>query len=269
MATVSSTATITDASGRRALEGKRAKSLARAGIVVGAVALGAVVLPASLANWAAVDHPALAAEIAPWDAASATSAAAALGNPRKPEARTLVSGALGRDVTQVQAIELRALDLAISGKTAEARKLFQLSGQLSRRSLPTRLWLIQDSVDRGNVAGAIDNFDIALRTTTDAQPILFPVLARASADPTLTGPLAALLDRPSDWRQMFLEWVLLNQADVGPVATVVGHMRDRHFIAGNGDDQQLIERVVSGRKFSQARALESRFGRSFATLADP
>jgi len=30
------------------------------------------------------------------------------------------------------------------------------------------------------VAGALRHFDIALRTTTDAQPILFPVLGKAS-----------------------------------------------------------------------------------------
>ena len=164
---------------------------ARAGIAAGALVAAAVVLPASLASWADVGHPQLAAKIAPWNAPAAADAAAALGtDPRKPEARALVRRALARDLTQVQAIEQRALDEALSGNSGRARRLFALSDRLSRRSLPTRLWLIQDAVDRGNVAGALRNFDIALRTTTDAQPILFPVLAKAAADPTLTNPLA-------------------------------------------------------------------------------
>ena len=269
MATASNTATIARKPAREASDGASARLLARAGIVAGALALVAVVVPASLASWAAVDHPALAAKIAPWDAASATAAAAALGNPRGPEVRALVGRALGRDLTQVQAIELRALDLALSGQTTNARKLFQLSDRLSRRSLPTRLWLIQDSVDRGNVAGALRNFEVALRTTTDAQPILFPVLAKASADPTLTVPLARLLDRPSEWRQMFFEWVLLSDGDVGPLANVVSHMRDKQFLAANADDQRLIERLVTAREFAQARFLNASFGRPTGLIADP
>ena len=110
--------------------------------------------------------------------------AASLGaHPQSALARSLVARALDRDLTQVPAIEMRALDLAVSGKESEARQLFHWSDRLSRRSLPTRLWLIQDAVDHGNVAGALRDFDIALRTTTDAQPILFPVLAKASSRP--------------------------------------------------------------------------------------
>jgi hypothetical protein len=144
--------------------------------------------------------------------------------------------------------------------------LFNLSDALSRRSLPTRLWLIQDAVDHGSVGGALRNFDIALRTTTDAQPILFPVLARASADSTLTAPLARLLDRPSDWRQMFFEWVLANQRDVRPLAQVVTRMKDKGFVAAN--DQRLIERLVTARHFSEARALRPA-PQSSGAVSDP
>jgi hypothetical protein len=237
---------------------------------VGALVAAAVVLPASLADWADVGHPRLAARIAPWNAAAAADAAAALGtDPRKPEVRALVHRALARDLTQVQAVELRALDEAVSGNTTGARRLFELSDRLSRRSLPTRLWLIQDAVDRGNVAGALRNFDIALRTTTDAQPILFPVLAKAAADPTLTNPLAQALDRPSDWRLMFVEWALTNLPDVGPLANVVAHMHDDQFVRTNAIDQRLMEHLVTAREFDAAKLLNRRFGRQANGVADP
>ena len=163
--------------------------------------------------------------------------------------------ALARDLTEVQAIEQRALDEALSGNSGRARRLFALSDRLSRRSLPTRLWLIQDAVDRGNVAGALRNFDIALRTTTDAQPILFPVLAKAAADQTLTNALARALDRPSDWRLMFVEWALTNMADVEPVANVVAHMHDDQFVRANAIDQRLMEHLVTAREFDAAKLL--------------
>lgn len=237
---------------------------------MGALLAAAVFLPASLASWADVGHPEFAARIAPWNAPAAADAAAALGtDPRKPEVRALVRRALERDLTQVQAIELRALDEAVSGNTAQARRLFELSDHLSRRSLPTRLWLIQDAVDRGNVGGALRNFDIALRTTTDAQPILFPVLAKAAADPALTSQLARTLDRPSDWRLMFLEWALTNLPDVAPVAKVVADMHDDQFVRANAIDQRLMEHLVTAREFVQAKLLNRRFGRQINGVADP
>ena len=242
----------------------------RASIIAGAAAAAAVFLPASLSSWAEVDHPQLAARIAPWSASAAASAAASLNeDPRSPAVRRLVATALARDLAQVQAIELRALDLIVSGKPAEGRRLFELSDRLSRRSLATRLWLIQDAVDRGSVGEALRNFDIALRTSTDAQPILFPVLAKASADPTLTEPLARTLDRPNEWRLLFFEWVLANSSDVRPAAAVAAHMRDRSFILSNAIDQRLIERLVTAREFDVAMALNRRFGRQAAGVADP
>lgn len=246
------------------------KFASRSAIALCAMAAAVLFLPSSLAAWAADEHPRFAASIAPWNALAASDAAAAIpGDPRKPEIRALVAKSLRRDVTQVNALELRALDLALSGKTTQARRLFQLSDRLSRRSLATRLWLIQDAVDRGDVGEALHNFDIALRTTTDAQPILFPVLTRASADPRLTTALARTLDRPSDWRLMFVDWALSNAADVAPIAKVVAQMRDDRFIVANSLDQQLINRLVSSDEFEQASMLNQRFGHPAAGVADP
>jgi hypothetical protein len=268
MATASSTITITDH--KRRTGSRRLELARRASIVAGALAAAAVFLPASLSSWAEVDHPQLAAGIAPWSAPAAASAAASLNaDPRSPAVRRLVATALARDLTQVQAIELRALDLVVSGKAAEGRRLFELSDRLSRRSLATRLWLIQAAVDRGSVGGALRNFDVALRTSTDAQPILFPVLARASADATLTDQLAAMLDRPSDWRLMFFEWALANDSDVRPVAVVAAYMHDRRFILSNAIDQRLIERLVTAREFEAAMLLNLQFRRQEDGVADP
>jgi hypothetical protein len=273
MATVTATniATTAERGRRTRAAAPRRRTAARAAIALGALAAGALILPGSLASALSDGHPAFAAWIAPWNARAAASAAAALGaDPRTPESRALVSKALARDLTVLPALELRALDLAASGKRADAARLFGLSDRLSRRSLPTRLWLIQSSVDRGDVAGALGNFDIALRTSTGAPPILFPVLAKAAGDPSLTAPLARLLDQPSDWRLMFFEWALANDANLHSIANVAARMRDRRLITHNQVDQRMIEQLVTAGDFGQALRLRLRFDpKPLAIVADP
>jgi hypothetical protein len=230
-----------------------------------------MLLPNSLGMALSGGNPTLAARIARSNARIAiASAAAARADPRSPEIRSVVRAALARDLTVLPAIELRAADLAASGRTPQAERLFLLSNRLSRRSLATRLWLIQTSVDRGDVAGALANFDIALRTSTRAPEILYPILAKASADPTLTVPLARLLDRPSDWRLMYFEWALANDPDTHSLANVTMQMRSRPLIHANTIDQRLIEQLVTKGDFVQALRLRRWFDpRPAPLVADP
>ena len=141
----------------------------------------------------------------------------------------------------------------------------------SRRSLPTRLWLIQQSVDRGDVAGALDNFDIALRTSTAAPDKLFPVLAQAASDPNLDAPIARLLDRPADWRHAFFQYAIVDAHQGPAMAAVTAKMRDRRFLIDKQIDQSLIGELVTERQFVLARAVAGVFapetGRTL--VADP
>jgi len=271
MATVTATNIATTRKHRSQGASAKRRALARLSIAVALIAAGAVLLPNSLAMALSDSQPLLAARIAPWNARVATAAAGAIGgDPRQQETRSLVRTALNRDLTDPAGIELRAADLAASGHPAEAARLFALSDRLSRRSLPTRLWLIQAAVDRGVVAGALRNFDLALRTSNEAPTILFPVLAKASADPRITVPFAQLLDRPSDWRLMYFEWALANDPDLHSLAAVTMRMRDRRLIEQNHLDERLIEGLVTNEEFDQALRLKQHFDpRPIAPIADP
>ncbi|HYC66064.1 MAG TPA: hypothetical protein VEC14_15145, partial [Reyranellaceae bacterium] len=202
---------------------------ARTAIVAAAIALSLPVLRSGAAQSLARADPVAAAELAPGDARAAVDAARARveagESAASPEVRRLVRTALRRDLTVPGALELRALDLELSGDRRRAGRLFELSSAISRRSLPTRLWLIQRSVDRGDVAGALDNFDLALRTSSAAPDILFPVLAGATADPGLVRPIAGVLDRPTDWRAMFLGYAISEGGAAPAIADVVLAMR--------------------------------------------
>ena len=275
MTTATSTATSARARHGRAGSAAGARLVARGVIVLTGAALAAAVAVKGAATHLAISDPRAAAALAPYDARAAVAAAeagsAAGAKVAAPEVRRLTHLALARDVTLPTAIELRALQAEADHDPAREARLFELSSAISRRSLPTRLWLIQRSVDGGDVVGALENFDIALRTSTSAPDVLFPVLARAAADPSLDGPIARILDRPEDWRLAFLHYAI-TEAHAGPgVAAVVLRMRDRRLILGDHVDQSLVGELVSEQEFALARTVHDAFSPAAgaALIADP
>ena len=249
--------------------------LARLGIVLIAAALTLAVGIKGAAIHLARSDPRAAAALAPYDARAAVAAAqaevAAGGNVASPEVRRLTMTALARDPTLTPAIEMRALQAEAEHDAARELRLFQLSAAISRRSLPTRLWLIQRSVDRGDVAGALENFDIALRTSMAAPDVLYPVLATASSDPGLAAPIARILDRPEEWRAGFLHYAITEAHAAPGVAAVMLRMRDRRFIIDEQIDQSLIGELLSEREFPLARQVRDAFSPSPGPglVADP
>ncbi len=269
MTTVTAMATAADrpAGGPK---GGPARVAARAAIILAALGLATLTVRTGLAQWIGLSDPVGAAGLAPHDARIAIAAAqAALGSGAKadsPQVRTLVDNALARDVTQPGALELKAVQADLAGQKAHEARLFALSDALSRRSLPTRLWLIQHAVDQGDVPGALADFDIALRTSSNAPKVLFPVLARATRDPHLTTPIARLLDRPDDWRLMFLNYAV-TQAHAGPgMSAVVLKMRDRRVITDSQVDQTLVAELVAEQQFALARRVREAFRRTSPDL---
>ncbi|MGN6817582.1 MAG: hypothetical protein ACTHJR_02820 [Sphingomonas sp.] len=240
----------------------------RSAIVIVALLAAAGIVQAGLAERLSRSDPALAARLAPHDARIAMAAARKLvddgGDATGPAIRALAATALSRDLTQTAAIEFRAVEAEGKGDRARAEQLIDLSDAISRRSLPTRLWLIQRSVDRGDVGGALRDFDLALRTSSAAPSVLLPVLAGATTDPGLVRPIARMLDRPSDWRVMFLDHAVA-QGDARGIAAVLLAMCDRQTITANGIDQALIARLVGARDF----ALAGRLRDAFAPSAGP
>lgn len=247
---------------------------ARLAILVGTLVAGALVLQSGVTQILGKRDPVLASKVAPGNARIALAAArAAMADgkvPSDPEIRALTARALRRDATLTPAIEFRALDAADSGDRSRAARLFTLSDAISRRSLSTRVWFVQSAVERGKVHVALENMDIALRTSSAAPPLIFPALARAIADPALVAPIARLLDRPSDWRVMFLNFVV-EKADGSAAAALLLRMREQRVIADSGIDRKLIGRLTSERNFALARRIEDSFnpsGRPRPLLAD-
>ena len=257
-------ATVTATAASGAPPSLSAAWLAKGGIAGAALLLAAVVVRSGIASSLAPVDPIHAATFAPGDARVAAAAARARVERGEavssPEVHALVASALARDVTLTPAIELRGLEFASRGDTARAARLFALSRAISRRSLGTHLWLIQRAVERGDVGGALGEFDLALRTSEAAPRILFPVLARATADPTLQTPLARMLDRPSDWRELFLDYAIRNPDTAATLTPILLRMHDRGFVKTKQIDRALIAALVKKNAFGAAQAVEAGFG---------
>jgi len=255
----------------RALSAASSRLAWRIALLLVTIGVAALVVRVGASVWLISEHPDKAAAISPDDArmliAASRDAIDRGATPQSPRVRQWVAAGVARDVTEPATIELRALDLDAAGDHARAAHLFALSAAISQRSLPTHLWLIQKAVDRGDVAAALAQFDAALRTSTAAPPILFPILARATEDPTLTARIAAMLDRPSDWRIAFFHYAIEKADAADGIAAVAMRMRDRAMLRGERIDQVLIGGLIAQQRFDLALQVHDAFYPALAGTA--
>jgi tetratricopeptide (TPR) repeat protein len=150
-------------------------------------------------------YPFQAMRLAPRDAvASANMAARLQAAGRLREARILALAALERDHTSVVALRTLGLAAEADGRPTDALHLIGLADALSRRDLPTQLWLITHAIHSGDFEAAVAHFDIAMRTSSWSKEQLIPLLVSATEDERVLPPLSRLLARNPSWKVGFL-----------------------------------------------------------------
>lgn len=181
--------------------------LALAAVVVSIAGFG--ILDA-LANVVAVGNPSAAHTLAPWNS-RILARAAEQSFATMPKAQLdsrpalLAKKALRGDGTSTRAVNTLALIAQLSGDKQRTRDLFTYSLALSRRDFSARVWAIEDAVLRGDIAGALANYDIALRTSSDAPNVLFPILASALKEPLVRAELLKLASTEPRWLADFMD----------------------------------------------------------------
>ncbi len=173
------------------------------------VCFGWLSIAVSGASQLRYESPEAALRLQPWDArATASVAAQALtatrGRVSRETARRvaeLARQALKRDATVVEAWRTLAM---VSTRPTQAGALFHFASSLSRRDVPTQLWLIEDSVRRNDIPGALSHYDAALRSSLASHQLLIPVLISATGERRIVPPLAELLRTRPPWRTAFL-----------------------------------------------------------------
>jgi hypothetical protein len=205
--------------------------------------------------------------------AATASAILQSGNPAPSDlkmAHDLAAAVVRREPANVTAIRSLGAAAAISDPfNAKAARLFSYAESLSRRDLPTQLWLIERAVAKNDIPDALVHYDRALRTNVAARDILIPVLADAAKQPAVSIPLAQMLaGRPLWWTEFADKFIYASDAP-SPLALIMGRLRlnrdepgERNFLS------QTMVSLIQGGAPDKAYALFKQAGGRDATNVD-
>ena len=117
----------------------------------------------------------------------------------------LAGRSLDRQPVNPGAARLLGIVAAQEGNLPRATHMIQYAETMSRRDLPTQLWLIESSVTRGDVKTALLHYDRALKTNNSSYTLLMPILVKAANDDDVSQSLAVILAQRPQWWRPFLE----------------------------------------------------------------
>lgn len=140
-------------------------------------------------------------------------------------ASELARAALRREPVNVVASRTLGLTAALGGDQAGAGRLFAYSESLSRRDVPTQMWLIEDRVQHGDIAGALLHYDRALRVSESIRDVLLPIMVQASADPAIAAQETRLVATRPLWWPYFVDYLLSQGRSPRTMAQIISRIR--------------------------------------------
>ncbi|WP_460101522.1 hypothetical protein [Qipengyuania sp. 483] len=163
------------------------------------------------------------------------------------ESARLARLALRQDATATNALNVMGLQAQMRNATEKTREIFRYSLQLSRRELQPQLWTIEEAVSRGDIEGALRGYDIALRTSSRAKRILFPVLSTALAEPRVRAELLPIIATKPGWSGDFLEHLVNNSPDPLAAQAFIQETEKRGLVIAD-DDRALLVNSLAGKE---------------------
>lgn len=189
--------------------GKRRHWVRRSIIILGLALVALAMLRNSLGAVFRPQDPALSLRIDPGNAEALADRAEqilwadpSLQNRALAERMALKS--LNRSPISAAGARILATTRAMAGDTRGVRPLMEYAEGVSRRDLPTELWLIEDAVGRNDIPSALHHYDIALRGSAAARPILFPILVQATSHREVGDHLIQILNERPMWAEAFV-----------------------------------------------------------------
>ena len=237
---------------------------ARGGLALGFAVLGYIGTASSLAHVVAKADPMRAHLMAPNNGvilaeyAQKSFSLSPAKESNSPPA-DLARKALLADPTTADALTVLGFQAQLRGDTAEADRIFSYSTAISRRELRPRLWAIEESVGRGDIAGALRNYDIALRTSGDAADLLFPSLSAALAEPRIRAALLPILATEPVWKDGFIAYAA--NSGIEPEGAIALFQEGRRSGLEPSDDLRanLVNALVRQNQRSEAWAFYRTF----------
>lgn len=175
----------------------------------------------------------------------------------------LANAALLADPTAVKALTILAFQAQLRGNVEQSDRLFSYSTRLSRRELRPRIWAIEDAVTRGDIAEALRNYDIALRTSRNAEGVLFPTLAAAMVEPRIRAELIKVLSTEPGWKDEFVTYAANSGTEPEGAIALLDEGRKIGLKATEEAKVNLVNALVSQGKPDEAWT----FYRTFRTAA--
>ncbi|HEV7660392.1 MAG TPA: hypothetical protein VGO55_11155 [Allosphingosinicella sp.] len=175
-----------------------------------------------------------------------------LTEPELAAMEQLARDALRRDPTVVMAWRMLGVAAAARNQAARAARMFHFAGTLSKRDLPTQLYLIEERVQQNDIGGALRQYDATLRTSGASHEILLPILVSAIGNDGIVEPLAALLNSGPPWRRAFMERLAAGTPDP---AGLVQLIQLTHGSASPEEKAQIataMQAMINRRQFAPA-----------------
>lgn len=231
-------------------------------MVRGAVLAGAAValwlsVAVSVGNTLRAASPATALALMPWDARAKAAVAdqgLSLEASRAEVQRSLAlaRAAIERDPTEARAYRALGLGLSLARDERLVPGLLGYSSRLSRRDLPTQLWLIESAVARNDAAGALEHFSTALTVAPQSKELLFPILVNAVSDPALVQPISGLFRSRPAWGDELLFTLVGRAESVDNLVRLVDGLRARNMAIPQDVTAALIQRLVTAGRYAAA-----------------
>mgnify|MGYP002628076577 CR=1 FL=1 len=247
--------------GRESSSAKRSSRewIARGGLALGFAVLGYVGTAGSLAQVVAKADPMRAHLMAPDNGViladyAQTSFTRSPTKEANSQPANLARAALLADPTAADALTVLGFQAQLRNDTVQADRIFAYSTAISRRELRPRLWAIEESIARGDIVGALRNYDIALRTSNDAAGLLFPSLTAALAEPRIRGAMLPILDTDPVWKDSFLSYIA--KTGIEPEGAIALFREGRRIGLEPSEDAQvhLVNALVGQNKWREAWA---------------
>ena len=139
--------------------------------------------------------------------------------------REVAARALEQDPTAVDAAVAIGLASQLNNQPAQTDEAFAYALRMSRRETRAHIWAIEQAAMRGDIRGALEHYDLALRTEENATDVLFPTLASAASEPLVRKELIRLFRSDPPWGQNFINVAAMSASTPKDIALLVEELR--------------------------------------------
>lgn len=179
-------------------------------------------------------------------------------------ATRLAQAALRREAVNVTAAAALGTLASLQQRDDLAYRIFSYSERLSRHDPLTQLWLIENRVAAGDVAGTLVHYSRLMSVTPSFRQSLIPILVMAARDPAIARALGDIMKaRPLWWSDALVSLIFQSPEPAATLPTLMQRMHlDTRKIGERALVAAAITRLADAGAFNQAQALYLRSGGS-------